>query len=1509
MNETEIPGLGGKINCATKRCPPGRPRKMRIFRPVATRTAPAAPFIDVVRWSSLVIVVLVVLLQSPSPSVGTHFVPASNGTAPPGAATGDYVAHSNISNSVSSDTLSYSNDSLVSPVTPAIGHTTPAGSERSSDGPWNGSMASKPCCDSVNRTEPSGSGSGNGSVPSPQTHRVVIEFSSKIVQNEYIVQFNGYYRQRERHSFIQTALNGSKVQKWRILPRSNPAQDFASDFDVLALEEPPGGDEHDGLALLRSHPSIKSISPQRMVQRELKYVPLRSDRQQRTSRNEQEEEYDRQLDEDDDDDDDEEDEEEPAIDLDDPETNDFIQFVQRRRLATEEFSQQQQQQQQQQEEAAAAVSAADRPPNRHANRRLLRAIPRQITSLLKADVLWNMGITGKGVKVAVFDTGLSKSHPHFKRIKERTNWTNEKTLDDGVSHGTFVAGIIASAKECLGFAPDAELHIFRVFTNNQVSYTSWFLDAFNYAILRKINVLNLSIGGPDFLDQPFVDKVLELSANRVIMVSAIGNDGPLYGTLNNPGDQMDVIGVGGMDYADNIAKFSSRGMTTWELPGGYGRLKPDIVTYGSQVKGSNLNGGCKSLSGTSVASPMVAGAVTLIASGVLERLDDLNPASMKQALIEGAQRLQDNNMFEQGHGKLNILRSMKLLSTYKPKVTLSPAYLDFTEDYQWPYTTQSLYYSAIPVIANVTILNGMGVSGKVLGRPTWHPYSNEHGHLLNVSISYSEQLWPWSGWMALHIGVNEAGRAFEGIAQGHITLTVQSPAQGPDESEPRNGTVSFAIKVRIIPQPPRRKRILWDQYHSLRYPPGYLPRDNLKIKSDPLDWRADHVHTNFKDMYTHLRNAGYYVEVLGAPYTCFNASHYGTLLIVDPEEEYFEEEIVKLHRDVLEHELSVIVFADWYNTTVMRKIKFYDENTRQWWMPDTGGANVPALNELLAGFGIALGDRVADGYFDMRDHRMYYASGANIVRFPAGAGTIVVERDLLDEGLGIAMPDESRPKVRSKTAILGMLQTDRKVYGTGGSRIQSATPNPEPGVRVQEEGNGIEDGDGDAGMASIDRDSIINKRILLNVRSLPADEEDDVPNEGGEFREQDPVPPGQQHQQQQQQVGPPSVPVDAVEIQEEPVDEELGSLVLRERSKVQQNNYTGPAVSRPRKIDDGNRNDVGPTGGRIAVYGDSNCLDSTHLEKPCFWLLDSLLEYTMTGHVTSLLRELNSSRRTEQLEENQKPPQRMQHNNLHLYSKVLVTHSSVHAKRPLPKCDRLEWEQPVTLNMSSLTGLNDRLLTLEQEQQLQQQRQQQLQQQQQQLIQQRQLQQSNKVPPPIPLFGNELDDINFFPSSVLSANDEPDLPGWRNKKTDKIPPNAPPSIGGGAVVGAGPVGANGPTPVLGIKTVPLSVGDHRQQQQMNEQLRLAAPGADGLTRGDGPVPRAGSVTAGPSQQHSSTATGSTKRHDSTAFDWITSKSFLLLAGIALFALLNWLRRTKGLTIKRRLNYVFKKIGF
>ena len=87
-------------------------------------------------------------------------------------------------------------------------------------------------------------------------------------------------------------------------------------------------------------------------------------------------------------------------------------------------------------------------------------------------------------------------------------------------------------------------------------------------------------------------------------------------TLNNPADQLDVIGVGGMDLSERVAPFSSRGMTTWELPHGYGRVKPDLITYATSVSATRLQNGCRTLSGTSVASPVVAGAVALLASTV-----------------------------------------------------------------------------------------------------------------------------------------------------------------------------------------------------------------------------------------------------------------------------------------------------------------------------------------------------------------------------------------------------------------------------------------------------------------------------------------------------------------------------------------------------------------------------------------------------------------------------------------------------------------------------------------------------------------------------------------------------------------------------------------------------------------------------------------------------------------------------------------------------------------------------
>ncbi|XP_066582783.1 membrane-bound transcription factor site-1 protease isoform X2 [Prorops nasuta] len=769
-----------------------------------------------------------------------------------------------------------------------------------------------------------------------------------------------------------------------------------------------------------------------------------------------------------------------------------------------------------------------------------------------------MGVTGHGVRVAVFDTGLTAGHPHFKRIKERSNWTNEKTFEDGLGHGTFVTGVIASSsKECPGFAPDAELHIFRVFTNTQVSYTSWFLDAFNYAILTKVTVLNLSIGGPDFMDHPFVDKVWELTANGVIMVSAIGNDGPLYGTLNNPADQMDVIGVGGINWEDQIAKFSSRGMTTWELPAGYGRMKPDLVTYGSGVRGTALQGGCRTLSGTSVASPVVAGAVALLASGFIQTKEQktnkrITPASMKQALLSSAHRLPGVGMFEQGAGKLDLLRAFHFLRMYTPVATLSPSYIDLTEcQYMWPYCSQAIYYSSKPAIVNVTIINGLGVSGHITDLH-WHPYiGNGAGEgQIDVSLTHSDVLWPWSGWLAVAITVPEAYRDWQGIAQGHITLTIQS-LSSDGEQEIKTSTIDLPLKAKIIPTPPRHKRILWDQFHNLRYPPGYFPRDDLKAKNDPLDWNGDHIHTNFKTMYQHLRNAGYYLEVLGTPFTCFDANNYGTLLVVDPEEEFFPEEISKLKKDVEEEGLSVIVFADWYNVTVMRKVKFYDENTRQWWIPDTGGANVPALNDLLySNWGIAFSDVVGDGQFVLGQHPpVIFSSGTTIARFPESG--VLIHAALRNQGQELLLESETKPS--TPMPILGLLQTENHMK-----------------------------------------------------------------------------------------------------------EREVGYV---DNNEVEKNNDA-------KEINDA---------GRIVVYGDSNCIDDSHRQKPCFWMLDAILEYTTTGRVPSVFmveninkenfRQNNGKLSALSSKASDELPKRMDGNNLKRHSKVLEYESSIgNLIRPIPNC-------------------------------------------------------------------------------------------------------------------------------------------------------------------------------------------------------------------------------------------------
>ena len=74
-------------------------------------------------------------------------------------------------------------------------------------------------------------------------------------------------------------------------------------------------------------------------------------------------------------------------------------------------------------------------------------------------------------------------------------------------------------------------------------------------------------------------------------------------------------------------------------------------------------------------------------------------------------------------------------------------------------------------------------------QPTWHPYIQHNGHLLEVSVSYPPTLWPWSGYLAVSLSVTREGQSFTGEAQGHITLTISSPTVSHTLTHSNNHTL------------------------------------------------------------------------------------------------------------------------------------------------------------------------------------------------------------------------------------------------------------------------------------------------------------------------------------------------------------------------------------------------------------------------------------------------------------------------------------------------------------------------------------------------------------------------------------------------------------------------------------------------------------------------------------------------------------------------------------------------
>lgn len=212
---------------------------------------------------------------------------------------------------------------------------------------------------------------------------------------------------------------------------------------------------------------------------------------------------------------------------------------------------------------------------------------------------------GKGIKVAILDTGVDMDHPDLKDAIVDTKDFTEEGIEDVNGHGTHCAGIIGARLNGVGFvgvAPQCELLIAKVLNNYGSGSYEWISSGINWAVKEKADIISMSLGGPS--TDSILHRAIHLAlAENVAIICAAGNDG-CFGanTIGYPGRYGSVITIAAHDPNGNPAGFSSRG----------GEV--DFMAPGTNIWSTYKNGGFAELSGTSMATPFVAGMAALILS-------------------------------------------------------------------------------------------------------------------------------------------------------------------------------------------------------------------------------------------------------------------------------------------------------------------------------------------------------------------------------------------------------------------------------------------------------------------------------------------------------------------------------------------------------------------------------------------------------------------------------------------------------------------------------------------------------------------------------------------------------------------------------------------------------------------------------------------------------------------------------------------------------------------------------
>jgi len=209
--------------------------------------------------------------------------------------------------------------------------------------------------------------------------------------------------------------------------------------------------------------------------------------------------------------------------------------------------------------------------------------------------------TGSGVKVAIVDTGVERTHPDLiANLKGGANFVaTAKSYNDDNGHGTHVAGIIAAANNStgvVGVAPQANIYAVKVLNKSGTGYISDIISGIQWSVNNNMDIINMSLGS-NYPSVAFESAINAASDAGVIIVAAAGNDGS---AVDYPAAYEKTIAVSATDSGNNLASFSSRGDQV------------DVAAPGVSIYSTYKGGTYATMSGTSMATPHVSGIIALM---------------------------------------------------------------------------------------------------------------------------------------------------------------------------------------------------------------------------------------------------------------------------------------------------------------------------------------------------------------------------------------------------------------------------------------------------------------------------------------------------------------------------------------------------------------------------------------------------------------------------------------------------------------------------------------------------------------------------------------------------------------------------------------------------------------------------------------------------------------------------------------------------------------------------------